>query len=190
MIASLQSHGLYDSTWIVIASPWGQSKVDRFAPISTIQDAIERQYPGTVAHISGGNGASIWLKDHSATSPVVTALRANATALQIQDIYSGERLALTFNRPERDPRVPDIILQPQPGLAWSSDHAKLMFGGISDSATHVALLVSGSQLTGRTDPTLVPATQLSPLLLRALGMEKFDLQALHMEHSPALPGIF
>jgi hypothetical protein len=59
-----------------------------------------------------------------------------------------------------------------------------------DEDTHVALLVSGAQLTGRYDPTWVPTTQLAPLLLRALGMEKFDLQSLHLEHSPALPGIF
>jgi hypothetical protein len=59
-----------------------------------------------------------------------------------------------------------------------------------DEDTHVALLISGAQLPGRFDPTLVPTTQLAPLLLRALGMEKFDLQALHLEHSPALPGIF
>jgi hypothetical protein len=52
------------------------------------------------------------------------------------------------------------------------------------------LLISGKQLTGRFDPTYVPTTQLGPLLLRALGMEKFDLDALHKEHSPALPGIF
>jgi hypothetical protein len=63
-------------------------------------------------------------------------------------------------------------------------------GGMSDEDTHIALLISGPQLTGRSDPTYVPSTQLAPLLLRALGMEKFDLQALHLEHSPALPGIF
>jgi hypothetical protein len=51
-------------------------------------------------------------------------------------------------------------------------------------------LVSGSQLTGRIDKTWVPTSQVAPLLLRALGVEKFDLQALHREHTPALPGIF
>ena len=32
--------------------------------------------------------------------------------------------------------------------------------------------------------------RLPQLLLRALGIEKLDLQALHREHTPALPGIF
>jgi hypothetical protein len=45
-------------------------------------------------------------------------------------------------------------------------------------------------LTGRADPTPVPTSQIAALLLRALGMEKQDLTALHREHSPALPGVF
>jgi hypothetical protein len=92
----------------------------------------------------------------------------------------------------KDSRMPDIILQPEFGVLWTTqdDKAPAPHGGMLDEETHVALLVSGAQLTGRYDPTYVPTTQLGPLLLRALGMEKFDLQALHLEHSPALPGIF
>ena len=77
-------------------------------------------------------------------------------------------------------------------MLWGpqGDKALAGFGGTSDEDTHVALLVSGAQLTARLDPTWVPTTQIAPLLLRALGLEKFDLHALHMEHSPALPGIF
>ena len=88
--------------------------------------------------------------------------------------------------------MPDIVLQPELGVLWGAqgDSALEAFGGMLDEDTHVALLVSGAQLTGRYDPTYVPTTQLGPLLLRALGMEKFDLKALHLEHSPALPGIF
>jgi len=88
--------------------------------------------------------------------------------------------------------MPDIILRPELGVLWGSsgDTALAAHGGMLDEDTHVALLVSGAQLTGRYDPTYIPTTQLGPLLLRALGMEKFDLQALHLEHSPALPGIF
>ena len=88
--------------------------------------------------------------------------------------------------------MPDIILQAEYGVLWSSagDKALAAHGGMLDEDTHVALLISGKQLTGRFDPTYVPTTQLGPLLLRALGMEKFDLDALHKEHSPALPGVF
>ena len=88
--------------------------------------------------------------------------------------------------------MPDIVLQPRAGVVWTSegDRSLMFHGGMLDEDTHVALMISGAQLTGRSDPTYVPTTQLAPLLLRALGMEKFDLGALHLEHSPALPGIF
>jgi hypothetical protein len=134
----------------------------------------------------------IWLSDSAKTNAVVKALGDQAAALGIQDIYSGARLALTLDSPAKDSRMPDILLQPALGVLWGNTYSSALagYGGLSDEDTHVALLVSGAQLTGRTDPTWVPTTQVAPLLLRALGMEKFDLDALHREHTPALPGIF
>jgi hypothetical protein len=52
------------------------------------------------------------------------------------------------------------------------------------------MLVSGAQFSRRSDPTPVPTTQAAALLLRALGLEKLELDAQHHEHAPALPGIF
>ena len=86
--------------------------------------------------------------------------------------------------------MPDILLEAQPGVVWTDTRGIEGSGSASDDATHVALLVSGAQLVARNDPTLVPTTQIAPLLLRALGLEKFDLEALHREHTPALPGVF
>jgi hypothetical protein len=174
IVVELKSKNLYDSTWIVVAGTCGTASPQTQHHISAA-DLAAAIKPAIAAHISAGNLGLIWLADPSTTSQAVKALEAKSAALGIHDIYSGERLALTLNLPAQDPRMPDIIVD---------------FGGLSDRATHVALLVSGAQLTGRADPTLVPTTQLGPLLLRALGMEKFDLDALHREHSPALPGIF
>ena len=50
-----------------------------------------------------------------------------------------------------------------------------MHGGFSDEVNHVALLVSGRQLTGRVDKAPAPTTQIAPLILRIPGMEKMDL---------------
>ena len=196
MVALLKKKELYDSTWIVVTAPYGQSPMDqrRIQRISLDQvQAVAEGVKGVqVAHISGGDGSMIWLKDSAKTAAVVKALGDQAAALGIQDIYSGSRLALTLNSPAKDSRMPDILLQPQLGVLWGATNSTALagYGGLSDEDTHVAMLVSGAQLTGRTDPTWVPTTQLAPLLLRALGMEKFDLDALHQEHSPALPGIF
>jgi hypothetical protein len=196
IVAELKAKGLYDSTWIAFTAPYGQSPMDtrrrRMIPLARLRAVIESAQPGAVAHITGGDAAMIWLHDPSQTAAVVKALGDHAPELGVQEIDSGARLALTLNSPRKDSRMPDIVLQAEYGVMWSApgDRALAVTGGASDEDTHVALLICGRQLTGRSDPTYVPTTQLGPLLLRALGMEKFDLQALHKEHSPALPGIF
>jgi hypothetical protein len=196
MVQELKTKHLYDSTWIFVTSPYGQSPMDqrrrRLIPITRVLAVLNAVEPSPGAHVTGGDAAMIWLRDSAKTAAVVKAFGDQAEALGIADIYSGARLTLTLNSPMKDSRTPDIILQPELGVLWTSqyDRAPAAQGGMLDEETHVALLVSGSQLTGRHDPTYVPTTQLGPLLLRALGMEKFDLQALHLEHSPALPGIF
>jgi hypothetical protein len=196
IVQELKAKQLLDSTWIAVAAPYAQSPLDRrernFIPLTRLRDAANRAVPGGVAHISGGGVAMIWLTDSENTNRLAETFAYDAITLGIQDIYYGARLALTMNTPAADSRMPDIILQPRAGVSWASQsgHALMFYGGMQDEDTHVALMISGPQLTGRTDPTYVPTTQLAPLLLRALGMEKFDLRALHLEHSPALPGIF
>jgi hypothetical protein len=198
IVQELKVKQLYDTTWIFVTSPYGQSPMDqrrrRLIPIARVREVVESVEPGLAVHIAGGDTAMIWLSDPAKTAAVVKAFGDQAAAIGIQDIYSGARLALTLSSPAKDSRMPDIILQLELGvlMLWGSagDTALAAHGGMLDEDTHVALLVSGAQLAGRYDPTYVPTTQLGPLLLRALGMEKFDLQALHFEHSPALPGIF
>jgi hypothetical protein len=196
MTQELKTKHLYDSTWIFVTAPYGQSPIDqrrrRLIPVARVRAVVDAVKRDLAAHISGGDTAMIWLRDSTKTAAVAKAFGDQAAALGIEDIYSGARLTLTLNSSMRDSRSPDIILQPELGVVWASqgDKTPVAHGGMLDEETHVALLVSGSQLTGRYDPTYVPTTQLGPLLLRALGMEKFDLQALHLEHSPALPGIF
>jgi len=195
IVSELKQRSLYDSTWIIVSSNYGQMPADRqrrrairAADLATIGNSMQK---GIVAHVSAGSVGMVWLNDPSMTSAVVKALSEKAADLGIQNIYSGARLALTLNSPEQDTRMPDIILQPEPDVYWvpatvaQSSHAET-----KDEDTHVVLLVSGAQLTRRVDKTWVPTSQVAPLLLRALGMEKFDLEALHREHTPALPGIF
>jgi hypothetical protein len=196
MVQRLKTAKLYDSTWIVVTSPYGQAPMNprlmRHIALADVQAVAEGIRPGLVAHISGGDVAMIWLSDAGKTDAVVKAYGDRAGAIGVANIYSGARMSLTMNAAAKDTRMPDIILQPEAGVLWGPPDDKSIagYGGMLDEDTHVALLVSGAQLTGRYDPTWVPTTQVAPLLLRALGMEKFDLQALHMEHSPALPGIF
>ena len=196
VMAELKAKKLNESTWIVVTAAYGQSPMDRalhrLIELVRVRGAAEGVKGGSVAHVSGGDVALVWLKDSNATAVVVKAFHAQAEALGIAEVYSGARLALTLNSPGKDARMPDIVLQPKAGVLWgeAGDQAVAAHGGLTDEDTHVALLVSGPQFVGREDKTLVPTTQLAPLLLRSFGMEKFDLWALHPEHTPALPGIF
>jgi hypothetical protein len=201
LIQRLKDRHLYDSTWIIVTSPYGHApnvhgpidqRKRRVIPIAELTAVASSVHPGLAAHVSGGDVGMIWLRDSSMTPAAVKAYGDRSAALGIQEIYSGAKLGLTLNPPDQDTRMPDIILQPELGVAWVSptDTAPATYGGMQDEDTHVALLVAGSQLTGRIDKTWVPTSQVAPLLLRALGIEKFDLQALHREHTPALPGIF
>ena len=196
IIQELKARQIFESTWIAIAAPYAQSPVDRrqrsVIPLARLRKAADTAVPSGVVHISGGDVAMIWLSQTAQTGRLAKALAGDAISLGIEDIYYGARLALTLNTPANDSRMPDIILQPRAGVSWAepNERALMFHGGMLDQDTHVALMISGAQLTGRTDPTYVPTTQLAPLLLRALGIEKFDLRALHLEHSPALPGFF
>ncbi len=193
ILAALKKEHLYDSTWIVVTSAFGEgaispqrSKSVDAASLAAAADSAER---GVVLHIAAEGTAMLWLRDRAKTGKVVAALGKRADALGIATIATGEELALTMNAPAEDPRMPDVVIEPRESIRYTVRGSRVD-GGYRADETHVPLLISGAQLTGRVDKTWVPVTQIAPLLMRALGMDKFDLDALHHEHTPALPGIF
>jgi hypothetical protein len=195
IVAELKKTGLDGSTWIVVTAAHGRVPSDATPHLidpSRIQAVAQRAAQGDIALVTADTVGLVWLKRRSATAAVLQDYRAQMTELGIGEIYSGEKLRLIMNSADEDSRMPDLILQPQAGVIWmrKGDEVPKMHGGFSDEQNHVALLVSGRQLTGRIDKTPVPTTQIAPLILRILGMEKMDLRALHKEHTPALPGIF
>jgi hypothetical protein len=195
IIAELKKTGLDGSTWIVVTAAHGRMPSDATPHLidpARIQAVAQKAAQRNLALVTADTVGLVWLKRPSALAPVLQAYRAQMTELGIGEIYSGEKLRLIMNSADEDSRMPDLILQPQAGVIWmrKGDDRPQMHGGFSDEQNHVALLVSGRQLTGRVDKTPVPTTQIAPLILRILGMEKMDLRALHQEHTPALPGIF
>ena len=196
IVAELKKKGLFDSTWIIVTAKHGQSPIDakkrRIIAADDVESVVDSVQKGLAAHITTDTIGLIWLKDSAKTAAVVNAYRERMESLGIAEILSGEKLGLLMNTAEEDSRMPDMILQPELGVIWADKNAAILseHGGMQNEDTNVALLVSGRQLTGRVDKTWVPTTQIAPLILRILGMEKMDLQALHQEHTPALPGIF
>jgi hypothetical protein len=196
IVAELKKQNLFDTTWIIITAKHGQSPMDvkkrRIIADEGVEAVVDSVQKGLAAHITTDTVGLIWLKDPTKTLAVVNAYRAHMDALGIEEIFSGEKLRLIMNTAATDSRMPDIILQPQLGVIWADKDAVILseHGGMQNEDTNVALLVSGHQLTGRIDRTWVPTTQIAPAILRMLGMENADLQALHQEHTPTLPGIF
>lgn len=196
IVEDLRKENLFDSTWIIVTASYTQSPMARralrYVSRQKLRTVLDHDFPGEVAYVSSEGAPMIWLHHPESADRVAQALALKREALGIGEIYTPDRLKLFLEPEQAGPRSPDLVLLPQRDVIWLSGtkHVVAVRDGLDDDNTHVALLVSGAQLTGRSDPTPIPTSQTPALLLRALGMEKLDLPALHREHSPALPGIF
>jgi len=63
-------------------------------------------------------------------------------------------------------------------------------GGMNEDDLHVALLVSNPNFSPRTLGTPVLTKQIAPSILQALGLDPHALEAVQMEKTPVLPGLF
>src|SRR5262249_28093294 len=122
----------------------------------------------------------IWLKDQSQTAAAVATLKANlscdggicgdktdGTAY----ILSGQSMIDTFGDPALG-RTPDIFVQPNPGVIYTSSKKKDMeHGGFSADDSHVALLVSLPSISKQTVTDKVVTTQVAVTILKSLGVD-------------------
>ena len=63
-------------------------------------------------------------------------------------------------------------------------------GGMNEDDLHVALLVSNPNFSPRNLGTPVLTKQIAPSILQALGLDPHALEAVQMEKTPVLPGLF
>ena len=134
----------------------------------------------------------IWLSDQTQTANVVQTLSspANQAALGIQEIFSGDLMKQTFDDPLVDTRTPDIILKVNTGVIFTGGSKIAEHGGMNEDDLHVALLVSNPNFSPRTLGTPVLTKQIAPSILQALGLDPHALEAVQMEKTPVLPGLF
>ena len=157
--------------------------VDEWSQTSIQWDPWYQNQPSIRARVLQVDGKVSELDPHTLTD--VPAKSETDDAFSNARIYKGPLPSLAIGAiVEEETTVADKL----PFFSGGSVYRAYLSRDVPD--THVAMLISGTQLTAPTDPTWVPTTQLGPLLLCVLGMEKFDLDALHHEHTPALPGIF
>jgi hypothetical protein len=142
----------------------------------------------------------LWLAPGASVTDAVNALEASGTAgIGLGQIFHGASLATMFNTPGvpkalggngGDPRTPDIIVQPNVGVIYTTSSKKQAeHGGFAHDDTNVMLLVSKPGLPAGELTSFVETAQVAPTILRALGLDPTSLDAVQQEGTPVLPGL-
>jgi hypothetical protein len=217
MVEELQDLHLLSSTAIIITAKHGQSPIDtnRFFPIpgnSGLNGTPPSGIIGNLLPLSATTGlglaeddiSQLWLTNSKDTLTAVDMLETNATKVGIGQILYGTSLNTIFNPPGvpnnpgpccflregGDPRTPDIIVLPNVGVVYTGSTKKQSeHGGFAWDDTNVMLLVSNPGYKPQTLHSFVETTQVAPTILKLLGLDPDELDAVRKEGTPVLPGI-
>jgi len=206
-VDELKRQHLLESTTIIITAKHGQSPIDtnRFFPIpgssgtngtppsgilgsAFLPDSEINQIGPTEDDVS-----LLWLKSGASTLAAVELLESNAKSAGIGQIFYGPSLAAIYDAPGLpatggDPRTPDIIVAPNVGVVYTGSTKKQSeHGGFAQDDTNVMLLVSNPSLHARTVTSFVETTQVAPTILKILGLDPNQLDAVRKEGTPVLP---
>jgi hypothetical protein len=191
-VGELKAKGLFESTLIIVSAKHGQSPIDGSKrhgigggqPAATIGSAD--------AFDISDDGSLIWLTDPSLAPAVVANLStpANQAALGIQEIFSGHALRNKFDNPSVDPRTPDIILKVNTGVIFTGGSKLSEHGGFNEDDVHTALLVANPALEHAVVKAAVSNQQVAPTIIKALGLNPEDLEAVRKEQIQPLPFLF
>ena len=110
------------------------------------------------------------------------------TSAGLWQVYTGKAAAQLFGVDQSDPRVPDVIGIAQYGVVYTSHKAKIAeHGGDHVEDRNVPILVEWRGAPGGTAVTRpVETTQIAPTILRLLGLNPNELQAVRIEGTQAL----
>ena len=210
-VSALRAQGLLNSTLILLTAKHGQSPIDpsRFFPIpgpsgtngETPANIIAALLPFSESPANPtGIGPTqddvslLWLANSANTDVAVSMLEADVSKAGIGEIFAGPALGLIFNLPglppTADPRSPDILVTPNIGVVYTGSSSKLAeHGGFAHDDTNVIMLLSNPGFQPKTVTSPVETAQVAPTVLRALGLDPADLQAVEREGTQTLPGV-
>ena len=216
MVSELKSRGLLNSTLVIITAKHGQSPIDpaRFIELGTgitttpatllanagflppLPIGGQSENPNTANAIGPTEDdiSLLWLGTGANTEAAVDLLQANSNAILANTIYSGDLLEDTFDKPgippHGDPRTPDIIVQPVPGVVYTGSSKKQAeHGGFDRDDTNVMILVANPSFHAKTVNSFVETRQVAPTILKALGLNPNQLEAVRKEGTQVLPGL-
>jgi arylsulfatase A-like enzyme len=208
-VSELKKQNLFDSTTIVITAKHGQSPIDthRFVEIPSTSPAdllsgTVQGYPTVYLPDSEINQIGptqddvslLWLKPGASLSGAVGVIESAGTSAGLGQIFYGPSLQTMFGvpgvPPNGDPRVPDIIVEPNVGVIYTGSSKKQAeHGGFAHDDTNVMLLVSSPHFNSSTITTFVETTQVAPTILKILGLDPNALDAVQKEGTQVLPGL-
>src|SRR5262249_40796356 len=144
-----------------------------------------------IAQATEDDVSLIWLANPNDGQKAVEALEQSVRAgnpAHIARIIHGEALPERFGDPKTDTRTPDLIVQPIPGVIYSKSKKKIAeHGGFAADDTHSALVLSSAKLKPATVTDHVTNMQVGPTILKALGLNPSELDAVRLEGTEVLP---
>jgi hypothetical protein len=192
MVAALKKNGLFESTLIIVGAKHGQSPIDRQKRVGIGGGEPATTIGTPEAFDISDDGSLIWLTDSSLTDSVVANLSLPAVQdhLGIQEIFAGNSLRNKFNSPLVDERTPDIILKTNTGVIFTGGSKIAEHGGLNEDDLHVGLMASFAEWKAERIKTPVSNQQVAPTILRALGLNPSELDAVRKEQITVLPFFF
>jgi len=192
MVSELKKEGLLDSTLIIVGAKHGQSPIDVQKRVGIGGGEPATTIGAPEAFDISDDGSLIWLTDSSLTAGVVASLSVPAVQnhLGIQEIFALDSLENKFNSPLHDERTPDIILKTNTGVIFTGGSKIAEHGGLNEDDVHIALLLSMPGLRAARINVPVFNQQVAPTILRALGLDPDELDAVRAEHIQVLPFLF
>jgi hypothetical protein len=217
MVSEIAKQGLAGSTAIILSAKHGQSptdpndlaRVDDGPIIDGINAAWAAAHPGAgdlVSFATDDDGMLLWLSDrsqaaanfakhylltHSAAGNDINGNPVTVSSSGLKAVYAGRQSAAFFGVPNGDPRHPDVLGIAQHGVVYTGHMSKIAeHGGDDPQDRNVPILVV---LPGHNHGSAIGApvetTQIAPTILRLLGLDPNQLQAVQIEHTRVLPGI-
>ena len=216
MVSALAARGLLAHTAIIISAKHGQSPMNIAAlnriKDGTIIDALNAAWnhdhqgdnPAATPLVAFGmddDGMLLWLNDRSsAATDYARNFLQNyndgsasvdgkpVTSAGLSQIYTGAAAASVIGVDVSDPRVPDVIGITQYGVVYTGHKGKIAeHGGDHFDDRNVPILLSWPGAPGGIAVTTpVETTQIAPTILKLLGLDPHELQAVRVEQTPTL----
>jgi hypothetical protein len=216
MADAIQAAGETNSTAIILTAKHGQSplnnsqlqRIDDGPIISGVNAAWAKEHPSNptlVVQEADDDGLLWWLSDRSRqatefvknylwthSAPAVNYAGQTVTVQHsgLNQVFAGQESARFFGVANSDPHHPDVFGIAQVGTIYTTGSKIAEHGGDNPGDRDVPLVVyaPGNVSHGQSDQW-VENTQVAPTILKLLGLDPNQLQAVREEGTQVLPRI-